>query len=91
MSGKLFVVPLLNMPDGPDVIVVASQGGRPENPQWYRNPVANTTPTSKSAPSAGPCTPSPPDPRMGWGSTLAIGAATDELTAAPRPDRHADP
>ena len=40
-SGKLFVAPLLYMLDGPNVIVVASQGGRPENPQWYRNLVAN--------------------------------------------------
>ncbi|MDT5338168.1 MAG: hypothetical protein QOD90_3673, partial [Mycobacterium sp.] len=27
--------------DGADVVVVASQGGRPEHPQWYRNLVAN--------------------------------------------------
>ena len=40
-SGKLLVAPLLYMLDGPNVIVVASQGGRPENPQWYRNLVAN--------------------------------------------------
>ena len=40
-SGKLFVAPLLYMLDGPNVIVVASQGGRPENPQWYRDLVAN--------------------------------------------------
>ena len=40
-SGKLFVAPLLYMHDGPNVTVVASQGGRPENPQWYRNLVTN--------------------------------------------------
>ena len=40
-SGKLFVAPLLYMHDGPNVIVVASQGGRPGNPQWYRNLVAD--------------------------------------------------
>jgi deazaflavin-dependent oxidoreductase (nitroreductase family) len=27
--------------DGADVVIVASQGGRPEDPQWYRNLVAN--------------------------------------------------
>ena len=32
------MAPLLYMHDGPNVIVVASQGG---NPQWYRNLVAN--------------------------------------------------
>jgi F420H(2)-dependent quinone reductase len=27
--------------DGADVVIVASQGGRAEDPQWYRNLVAN--------------------------------------------------
>lgn len=40
-SGKVFVSPLLYMEDGADVIVVASQGGRPQNPQWYWNLVAD--------------------------------------------------
>jgi deazaflavin-dependent oxidoreductase (nitroreductase family) len=40
-SGKVFVTPLLYMRDGDDVVIVASQGGRPEHPQWYRNLVAN--------------------------------------------------
>jgi deazaflavin-dependent oxidoreductase (nitroreductase family) len=40
-SGKRFTVPLLYMRDGDDVVVVASQGGRPEHPQWYRNLVAD--------------------------------------------------
>jgi F420H(2)-dependent quinone reductase len=36
-SGKVFVTPLLSMFDGADVVIAASQGGRPEDPQWYRN------------------------------------------------------
>jgi deazaflavin-dependent oxidoreductase (nitroreductase family) len=40
-SGTTFTVPLLYVRDGADVVVVASQGGRPEHPQWYRNLVAN--------------------------------------------------
>jgi F420H(2)-dependent quinone reductase len=40
-SGKVFVTPLLYVFDGADVVIVASQGGRPEDPQWYRNLVAN--------------------------------------------------
>ena len=40
-SGKLFVSPLLYIADGADVVIVASQGGRPENPQWYRNLTAH--------------------------------------------------
>ena len=39
-SGKLFTIPLLYMNDGENVIVVASQGGLPNHPQWYRNLVA---------------------------------------------------
>jgi hypothetical protein len=37
----VFVTPLLYMFDGPNVVIVASQGGRPEHPQWYRNLVAD--------------------------------------------------
>ncbi len=40
-SGKRFTTPLLYMNDGPNVIVVASAAGRDENPQWYRNLLAN--------------------------------------------------
>ncbi len=40
-SGASFTVPLLDLRDGADVVVAASQGGRPEHPQWYRNLVAN--------------------------------------------------
>lgn len=40
-SGKTFVAPLLYMRDGADVVVVASQGGRRDNPQWYRNVFAD--------------------------------------------------
>jgi deazaflavin-dependent oxidoreductase (nitroreductase family) len=39
-TGRVLVTPLLYMFDGPDVVIVASQGGRPEHPQWYRNLVA---------------------------------------------------
>jgi deazaflavin-dependent oxidoreductase (nitroreductase family) len=40
-SGKLFTTPLLYLADGSDVVVVASQGGLPNHPQWYRNLVAS--------------------------------------------------
>lgn len=36
-SGTTFTTPLLYLEDGPNVIVVASQGGLPKNPQWYAN------------------------------------------------------
>ena len=36
-SGKRFTTPLLYLEDGRDLVVVASQGGLPKNPQWYAN------------------------------------------------------
>ena len=40
-SGKLFTSPLVYITDGDDVIIVASAGGRDENPQWYHNLLAD--------------------------------------------------
>src|ERR1044072_241407 len=40
-SGKLFASPLVYITEGENVIIVASMGGRDENPQWYYNPVAD--------------------------------------------------
>ncbi len=39
-SGKTFASPLVFMTDGDDVIIVASMGGRAQNPQWYHNLLA---------------------------------------------------
>ena len=39
-SGKTFTTPLLYLEDGPDLVIVASQGGMAKNPQWYLNLVA---------------------------------------------------
>ncbi|MBZ5738291.1 nitroreductase/quinone reductase family protein [Nocardioides mangrovi] len=39
-SGTTFTTPLLYLDDGPDLVIVASQGGLPKNPQWYPNLVA---------------------------------------------------
>ena len=39
-SGTRFTTPLLYLADGPDLVVVASQGGLPRNPQWFHNLVA---------------------------------------------------
>ncbi|MET0389795.1 MAG: nitroreductase family deazaflavin-dependent oxidoreductase [Polyangiales bacterium] len=36
-SGKPRVTPLLYLADGNDVVVVASKGGWPTHPLWYRN------------------------------------------------------
>ncbi|HWU33080.1 MAG TPA: nitroreductase family deazaflavin-dependent oxidoreductase [Marmoricola sp.] len=39
-SGKHFTTPLLYLRDGADLVIVASQGGLPKDPQWYLNLVA---------------------------------------------------
>jgi deazaflavin-dependent oxidoreductase (nitroreductase family) len=40
-SGRRFETPLLYLADGRDIVVVASQGGLPRNPQWYANLLAH--------------------------------------------------
>ena len=39
-SGHEYETPLLYLEDGRDLVVVASQGGLPKNPQWYANLLA---------------------------------------------------
>ena len=40
-SGTKFTTPLLYLVDGPNLVVVASQGGMAKNPQWYLNLMAD--------------------------------------------------
>ncbi len=40
-SGRKLCSPLAYSTDGDDVIVIASMGGAPNNPNWYHNLVAN--------------------------------------------------
>lgn len=40
-TGEPRTVPLLHLPDGDRVLLVASQGGLPSHPQWYRNVLAD--------------------------------------------------
>ncbi len=40
-SGKVFTTPVLFLTDGANLVVVASQGGMPKNPQWFGNLKAN--------------------------------------------------
>lgn len=39
-SGRRYTTPLLYLEDGADLVVVASSGGMRNDPQWYRNLVA---------------------------------------------------
>lgn len=40
-TGEERINPLMYTKDGDDLVVLASKGGRPENPAWYHNVVAN--------------------------------------------------
>jgi deazaflavin-dependent oxidoreductase (nitroreductase family) len=40
-SGKTYTTPLVYTRDGDDYVIIASKGGAPEHPQWFRNLVAN--------------------------------------------------
>ena len=44
-SGTTFTTPLLYLADGENLVVVASQGGLPKDPQWYLNLVASPSTT----------------------------------------------
>ena len=40
-TGKTYTTPVGYMPDGDRLIVIASKGGGPTNPDWYHNLLAN--------------------------------------------------
>lgn len=40
-SGKEYTTPLVHSMDGDDVVIIASKGGAPDDPQWFRNLVVN--------------------------------------------------
>jgi len=40
-SGTAYTTPLLYLEDGANLVIVASQGGLPKNPQWYPNLLAH--------------------------------------------------
>ena len=42
-SGRPHTTPLIYLADGNSMAVIASKGGDPSNPDWYRNLVANPT------------------------------------------------
>ena len=44
-SGQPRTSPLVCMPDGNRIIIIASKGGAPTNPDWYHNLLANPVAT----------------------------------------------
>ena len=44
-TGQRRTTPLVCTTDGDDVVIIASMGGAPSNPAWYRNMIVNPTVT----------------------------------------------
>jgi deazaflavin-dependent oxidoreductase (nitroreductase family) len=44
-SGQPRTTPLVHTMDGDHIVIIASKGGAPTNPDWYHNLVANPTAT----------------------------------------------
>ena len=44
-TGRELCSPLVYTTDGGDIVIIASKGGAPTNPNWYHNLVANPTVT----------------------------------------------
>lgn len=40
-SGKKYTMPLMYLPDGDRMVIFATKGGAPTNPDWYHNLVAH--------------------------------------------------
>ena len=49
-SGKERTTPLTGIPRGDGLLLVASDGGKPEHPQWYRNLLVNDVVTIQRGP-----------------------------------------
>ncbi len=70
-SGHPHTVPLLYFEDGSDLIVIASWGGRPKNPDWYLNLVADPRVTVQVR-------------RLGWKATATTMGSDERQTWWPR-------
>jgi deazaflavin-dependent oxidoreductase (nitroreductase family) len=46
-SGTERISPLVYLPDGDDMVVAATKGGHPKNPDWYHNLKANPRVTAE--------------------------------------------
>jgi deazaflavin-dependent oxidoreductase (nitroreductase family) len=40
-SGKSYTTPLVYSQNGEEIVIIASKGGAPDDPQWFRNLVAH--------------------------------------------------
>lgn len=70
-SGKEYTCPLVYTRDGDRLVIIASKGGAPDNPQWFHNLVANPDVTVEVG-----------TERYAARATVAEGAERERLYAA---------
>ena len=91
-SGKRFETPLLYLEDGRDLVVVASQGGLPKNPQWYANLLAHPdTTVSLKGERDRPVRARTVTPGRADRAVAAAGGPVRRLREVPEVDRPRDP
>ena len=90
-SGETYTTPLLYLVDGPDLVVVASQGGLPKNPQWYYNLKAHpdTAGPAEAGEARGPGAGG--EPRGEGGPVASAGRAVRRLRGLPADHGPRDP
>ena len=89
-TGKERKFALIYAPDGDDVLVVASKGGAPEHPQWYRNLLAHPEVTVQVQADRYPAiarTASPEEKKRLWPLVTEVWPSYDDYQAEDRP-RH---
>ena len=67
-SGRVYTTPLVYTKDGDRLVIIASKGGAPTNPDWYHNLVAHPTATVEL-----------PDERFQAKVVVTAGAERDRL------------
>lgn len=70
-SGKEYTTPLVYSRDGDAIVIIASKAGAPDDPQWYRNMIANPDVTAEVG-----------TDRYAARARVAEGAERDRLYAA---------
>ena len=90
-TGKLRTTPLVYLRDGDELVVVASQAGRPQHPLWYRNIEADPDVTVQIRGDRRPMRARTADAGRARAAVAAAGGALQRLRLLPVVDRPRDP
>ena len=88
-SGETRKFPLIYGRDGEDYVIVASKGGAPENPGWYKNLVANPEASIQVWGDVIPVTArtgTAPDKKRVWSTMTAMWPDYDKYQAGTKRD-----